>query len=70
MIHNQHHPDQGNFHPDGGGHVVVLHSHHGLLLYSQLGRCDYDDGDYADDGNNNEDDGDDDDDNDDLLQPS
>ena len=68
MIHNQDHPDQGNFHPDGGGHVVVLHSHHGLLLYGQLGRCDYDDGDFVDDGNNN--DNDDDDDNDDLLQPS
>ena len=47
--------------------MVVLHSHHGVLLYSQLGRCDNDDNDN--DGYNNEN-ADDDNDNDDLLQPS
>ena len=29
--------DQGDFHPYGGGHVVVLHPHHGLLLHRKLG---------------------------------
>ena len=52
--HDNHDDEQGDFDPDGGRHVVVLHPHHDLLLHCKLGR-------YDDDG---------DDDDDDLLQPS
>ena len=31
-------PVPGNLHQDGGGHVVVLHPHHDLLLHSKPGR--------------------------------
>ena len=53
--HDHHDDVQGDFHPYGGGHVVVLHPHHGLLLHRKLGRY------YGDDHDADDDD---------LLQPS
>ena len=46
--HDDHDDEQGDFHPDGGRHVVVLHPHHGLLLHRKLGR-------FVDDDNGDDD---------------